>query len=206
MADEKRVFDVAKPGSSKPETGSKPMVVGHKMIKDPTLKETEDAPTEETPVVQQTVSKTIKPLEKDMQSETEAEKNDKKVEEKLSDAIKDNEEKLNPEAEVAAETNETKSNEQQQSDNTEQDAEEKEKIADQKEISEQENALKQEENLQKIIKEKTYNVHVEEASAHALKTFLKTFVIVAIVGLLVLVVLIDAEVIDLGVTLPFDFL
>ena len=89
MADEKRVFDVAKPGSSKPETGTKPMVVGHKMIKDPTLKEVEDDPVEETVNIQQTVSKTIKPLEKDEIPESNDEKKDTKDEEKPAEVKED---------------------------------------------------------------------------------------------------------------------
>ncbi len=40
-----KVFDVAKPGTSTPDTGSKPMVVGHKSITiDPTIKAAEDSP------------------------------------------------------------------------------------------------------------------------------------------------------------------
>ena len=43
MADEKKHMDVAKPGEAKPDTGSKPMVVGHKpILSDPDVKQKED--------------------------------------------------------------------------------------------------------------------------------------------------------------------
>jgi hypothetical protein len=74
------------------------------------------------------------------------------------------------------------------------------------EQSEADKAAGQEENLQKIIKEKTYNVPIKEASFSAFKAFVKTFIIVFLLGIVIIAVLIDAEIVDLGIELPFNFL
>lgn len=204
MADENRVFDVAKPGSSKPETGSKPMVVGHKMMKDTTLKATEDNKTEEPQKIQQTVGKTIKPLEADTSDELDNKDTNSKSETESSETEISKNEQPEAETEVTSESNDIKS-EEVSNPEPKPETEVVNKV-ETKEKSLQENGIELEENLQKIIKEKTYNVHIEEASALAFKTFIKTFIIVAIIGLVILIVLIDSDIIDLGITLPFDFL
>jgi hypothetical protein len=195
MADEKKVFDVAKPGSTKPDTGSKPMVVGHKIMKDPTLTNDEES-TDATdmPIAQQSKIK-ISPVSEEFASE--------KSDDTVSTST-DQSEHVNTIAEdesghdgTASETlPESQSPPQQTAEATAE--EKKEAILD--------NRIEQEENLQKIIKEKTYVVPIEEASYSAFKTFVKTFAIVSILGVIVLVVLIDAEIIDLGISLPFDLL
>lgn len=193
MAEGSKVMDVAKPGSSKPETGAKPMVVGHKIMKDPTLKDTVEETTEEPQQVKQSGGKTISPINHDEEAgETKnagsAQKDDSSTEENPQVAESKTEEQPvnNPSKEAEAEPVESTQEQQDKA------------VLDQR--------VEQEENLQKIIKEKTYYVHIEEASLSALKTFIKTFLIVGVVGVIVLVVLIDAGIIDLGITLPFDFL
>jgi hypothetical protein len=74
MSSEKKVFDVAKPGSSAPEIGSKPMVAGHKMMKDPSVTEN-DENKEPSNSIAQTSKIKIEPL-----SEEEKVENDTVVE------------------------------------------------------------------------------------------------------------------------------
>ena len=200
MAADDKVFDVAKPGSSKPETGSKPMVVGHKMMKDPTLTEKTDEKSEEPQGIQQTGGKTIKPLDKKVLNESTDDNTEAKTETSTSGEVV-----IKPLEKESEEKSETKYNSSGTETKPESDTTVNEETPAQKEKSAQDHSLEQEENLQRIIREKTYNVHINEASLSA-KTFIKTFIIVAIIGIIILVALIDADVIDMGVSLPFDFL
>lgn len=201
MAEKDKVFDVAKPGSSAPDTGSKPMVVGHKMMKDPTLKEIDESSeieTNEQPIAQ-TASKTIQPIDHsedksesdDHESEkTESIEDESTKEELVSSDLNKGEEKDEPAPENESDTEVEKPSETK---------EEKEKAS-------LELDAEREENLQKMINEKTYNVPIKEAASSATTSFIKTFALVLLLGILLLVVLVDAEVIDLGISLPFDFL
>jgi hypothetical protein len=189
MASDEKVFDVAKPGSSKPNTGSKPMVVGHKIMKDPTLVEDKQTEVhEKTEAISQASKITVEPVSEEFTgvknkiiNEHEVESGDKSETSKQSIPETEN----NVEESAAAEPEQT--------------PEEKKENADSLEIE-------REENLQKIIKEKTYIVPVQEASFSAFKTFLKTFLIVSLLGVLIILILVDLEIIDLGITLPFDIL
>jgi hypothetical protein len=196
MADEKKVFDVAKPGSAKPDTGSKPMVVGHKIMKDPTINNSnEETPPEEQPIIAQSSKITVSPVSEefvDSKNDSEAKTSDENVE--------STKEKLDDNKQEEKTPDNTAGIESKAEDKLESPTEEEKKE------SEAEDENQREENLQKIIKEKTYNLPIEEASYSSVKTFIKTFFVVGILGLIVLVLLIDAEVIDLGITLPFDFL
>lgn len=197
MADDKKVFDVAKPGSSKPDTGSKPMVVGHKIMKDPTLTDSENEQTEE--LAPQTNKVILNPISHDETEQPNPDENvvaDKKnspAEESVQETTTPkNDPVITPPTELAPETVEEEAQPAQT-------AEQKQEAADIEQVE-------QEENLQRIIKEKTYNVPIEEASYSAFKTFVKTFFVVGIIGLIIVMALIDAEIIDLGIVLPFDIL
>ncbi len=197
MAEKVKVFDVVKPGSSVPDTGSKPMVVGHKMMKDPTLKddnESSDLESNNEPIAQ-TESKTIQPLEQSEKiSEDEV---DKSLDADLSDEQTTNE---------APTIDEPKAEEVKIDSTTESEPEKSEETKENKEKATIELSADREENLQKMINEKTYNVPIKEASVSTTKTFIKTFVMVVLLGILLIAILIDAEVIDLGISLPFDIL
>jgi hypothetical protein len=197
MAEDKKVFDVAKPGSSKPDTGSKPMVVGHKIMKDPTITDSDNEQPEE--LAPQTNKITINPISHDDTAKQVT------VDENVSEVEKD----LPVEDGAVETTSHVEDTEPTDVVETAPEATEENQpaeTAEQKQAAADVEQVEHEENLQKIIKEKTYNVPIEEASYSAFKTFVKTFLLVAIVGLLVVAVLIDAEIIDLGVDLPFDFL
>jgi cobalamin biosynthesis Mg chelatase CobN len=194
--EDNKVFDVTKPGESKPDTGSKPMVVGHKLMKDPSITETEEKiESSDEKLVSTTIKKTITPLsESEKSAENVDDNNEKPVEEKVPGSE-------NEETNISEKNTEnTRENIQE----TENDPEkQKSKTLDEERV---EQAAKNEENLQKIISEKKYFVSIEEASYSSIKSFVATFTIVSLIALVVLVVLIDLEILDLGITLPFDLI
>ena len=64
-----KVFDITKPGDSRPETGAKPMVVGHKFMKDPSVSEPDDKKPEETEQpIAQTSKRIISPISEEKSS------------------------------------------------------------------------------------------------------------------------------------------
>ena len=86
---------------------------------------------------------------------------------------------------------------------TPEEAEKKAKEKDDDEVNEQ---LEREKKLQGLINSKKYNVQIKESTTTALKTFIITFLIVLLLGTIVVVGLIDADIIDLGVEIPIDVL
>jgi hypothetical protein len=198
MAEDRKVFDVAKPGSTKPDTGSKPMVVGHKIMKDPTLVDTEpDEAQKVEEIISQPSKVTVSPISEEFASVDG---------DKVNEASDDSEEADTSEATSLIE--ETKTEDTPTTDDTK--PESQLSIPEETPEEKKENAdtldMERELNLQKIIKEKTYVVPVQEATYSAFKTFIKTFLVVGLLGVAVLVILIDAEIIDVGITLPFDIL
>ncbi len=206
--DEKKVMDVASPGESKPETGSKPMVVGHKFLSaDPDVKST-DAQNDNAA--------------NNSKEETTAIPKKKIVLAPISENIKTEEEKTDDTDSVTATSEEAQNTEppkQQETDakdnndieeNTTQDPEieeaTKERTAEEKQSDEDKASQEKEAHLQEIIKSKEYYIPIKHHGASAAKTFLITFILVCLVGAVLLAVLMDAGIIDLGVQLPFDFL
>jgi len=195
MAGETKVFDVASPGSSKPDTGSKPMVVGHKNMLDPTLKgpvESESASSDPLPARRE---KTLIPTTENPEEVEMVIASDEKQQVPVDSTPK----------EVPIATNEPSApsavepSDEPKQETTEETPEQKQKVEDDLEIERQE-------KLEELIKSKKYNAPIKEASMSSVKTFVKTFTIVAVVGMIVLIVLVDAEILDLGVKLPFNFL
>lgn len=187
--EESKVMDVAKPGESKPETGSKPMVIGHKtMATDPSIKEEK---SEEQP------EKTDATQRKKIRLEPISSKDDPTKEE-------DSEEKVEvAKKEVTPSKSEEKGKSEVAQDNPVPPTEQ-EKAAEQQ--TEDDKKLEQEARLEEIIKSKEYNVPIKETSSRSIKTFFVSFIVVLVLGLLVGAALIDAEIIDVGIELPFDYL
>lgn len=183
--DDSKVFDVAKPGDSDPQMGSKPMVVGHKPHEDPDVKE---APKEDAP---KTKKVKLEPVSDDMKVKSQEKAEEKARQEKPAPADGSTESKSEPEKEK--ETPKETGIETPKSDSEELD--EKTKLQ-----------LEREENLQKLIKSKKYNVSIKETSNTNVRTFITTFLIITIVGLVGIAALIDAEILDVGLDLPFDLL
>jgi len=198
MAEDKKVFDVAKPGSTKPDTGSKPMVVGHKIMKDPTLVDTE---TDDAQKVEEIISQpskvTVSPISEEFANVDGDKANHTPDDSKEVDTT-----------EILPSKEDTKTEDIPTPDDTKPESEvsKPEETPEEKKENADTLDMERELNLQKIIKEKTYVVPVEEATYSAFKTFIKTFLVVGLIGVVVILVLIDAEIIDVGITLPFDLL
>ena len=194
MADKNKVFDVSKPGDSAPETGSKPMVVGHKMMKDTSVVEKSEENSEPTQPALTNKSKTIAPITGNEES------NDSIAETNIEEVA--SLEETNKVNDGGSETTAEPFN------TTEPNADEQavDKTEEEKNKEDIEFSVEKNENLQKIIKDKTYNVHIDGSSYSAFKKFILTFVIVVIISTIIIAGLIDANIIDLGVTLPFNIL
>lgn len=197
-------MDVQDPGKSKPETGSKPMVVGHKFLAaDPDVKLTDPDDQEK--------------VDKNDNNKIETTKK-KIVLEPISDNIKTDEEKSTPEAAKPNEVNEETEQKQQITEtspdqkqgheiNTSSDTKTSDEQDVAKEKAEESHAKEEkEERLKEIIKSKEYYVPIKRQGRSSTITFLMTFVFVCLLGVVVLAALIDAEILDLGVDLPFDLL
>lgn len=194
-----KVFDVAKPGEAKPQTGAKPMVVGHKLMKDPSVSDAESSKeiTEEQQPIAQTSKKTIVPI-----SEQEKNSDETNDTEKEQNTVDDKPEEVKEEKTESENKDITESVDQDESDSSK----EKEKTPSSAIEKNAEEAISNEENLQRIVNEKTYYVSIKEASYSSAKSFIKTFLFVGILAAVTVALLIDAEILDLGIELPFDFL
>lgn len=226
--DDDKVFDVAKPGSLDPDTGSKPMVVGHKSgviddtVKEPDSHEESDGEKVDTTTDTDTPAKkkTIVPISDsadDSTKETSANPSDESTDKDSADEdngdTKDSvTEKKTEEPAVIdnkktvldkLEDNDTKPSGDEKSEPDESD-EADEKKDEEKSASDE--AAEREERLQEIIKTKEYVVPIHESQGSALKSFMTVMLGVVLIGVVLGAILIDAEVIDAGITLPFDFL
>ena len=186
MADEEKHMDVAKPGTTNPDTGSKPMVVGHKIMKDPTVKEEKDSE---------------KPKETAKEKEEKKLPSQKKITLKPIEKSPEEKKKAEAEADTTA-----KSDVDGPSETTKKTDEEEPKTDSDKAKDKVNERYEKEEKLQELIKSKKYYVNIHESSSSPVQTFLITFIVVAIIGAIGLVLLIDAEILDLNIDLPFDFL
>jgi len=192
-ADETKVFDVAKPGSSDPETGTKPMVIGSRtMSYDPSMiepdqkNETDSKDTDSTePTITLSPSKklTLQPLDsvtasgRESSIDTEESMKDKDVAEGTAGDESDSSEDR-----------------------------EKQKTTDEIEKEHQVEVDEREQKLGELIKSGEYNVIINESKALSPKVFLTTFLLTGILVITIVVILIDLEIVDLGLSLPFDVL
>jgi len=204
--DDKKVFDVAKPGSSKPTTGTKPMVIGHKSLaQDPSInvKASENPPVEpkttDDNIVDSKVSappsqkkRVIVPL-----SDTTSNTEDNKA---------DTEQKPSSSSEVAEIKSSTPDSTNLQSVDETTSVIDKKDAPKDKEKDAGDIQLEREEHLQELIKSKKYAVNIKEKRSFGLKTFILTILGITILGAIVVVLLIDADIIDLGIKLPFDLI
>jgi len=219
---DKKVFDVAKPGESKPDIGSKPMIVGHKsMANDPMVtatkesgstdqeKDTSNKEKAKEQKVGTTLKKKIEPLtsaEKktastdSTQSETATSSGSNTMDEtdrKSAESTSTNKNKA-----PQVDTQDAKGQEDVDTDpsaveNNGEDTTKKEKKLDPVAL-----AMEREENLKKIIESKKYFLNINEKKSGSPTTFVVAFLGTMILGLAVLYALIDAEVLDVDYELP----
>jgi hypothetical protein len=187
MAKEDKVFDVATAGSIKPDIGAKPMIAGHKMLAaDPMVKTEADAQKENKKLSvhsEKTISAPVHDTtEVDKTDQSSAEEPQKADE--ATPQLNDEQKHETPdEAEASPEPD---------------------KAPTPKEMEDAE--VEAQEKLAKIIQSKKYVVPIHQAGGNAVRTFLVTFLIVLLLGSILFFVLVDAGIIDAGISLPFDLL
>ena len=231
-AKSKKVMDVAKPGEGEQSIGAKPMIIGHAPAVDPMVKNDADVEGEKVDVKPvQPPSKTrkvISPLS-DNSGSAESEKGNNADEQDNDPSEGD---KIVVKSQSAADFKESSSAEKTSLE-TEESSEkiQTEVPLDKKEASNQshpdqleqteiaeadenvrinetsEGSLKTKSSVDELIESKKYFVTVHKPSSNiSLADETRWFFITLVVGLIAMVALIDAGVLDLGVTLPFDFL
>lgn len=229
--DGKKVFDVAKPEATTPNTGSKPMVIGHKSLaSDPSVKEKTQDGDKVSEELDKTTARTaskikITPLsddEKTARSDAESKSSNENL--KSVDTKNETSDKASAEKKgtTPAEEDTNKSKDVKPDSSTEKEAnkepaseeakptsgeEADEKKEDDNENKKEDRDIAREKALQEMITSKKYEVPIKEANGGGFGSFLITLLVVALIGLVVGVVLIDAEIVnDTTINLPFDFL
>lgn len=177
----KKTMDVAKPGKSIPDSSSRPVIVSNKpQVQDPMVK-ADVAPPEESKSPEQPVthgSKVIQPLDHSADTEEAPQETAETPEEKEA-----KEEAAVVDA-VAGQADLGKKNTQAKIDADEQ---------------------KKQEELDKLIAEKKYFVPVGQV-AHRRNQRTVMVLILLIVVAAALYAAVDAELLDVGIELPFDFI
>jgi len=218
---EDKVFDVAKPGSSKPEIGSKPMIVGHKSLaNDPMVKEEDtEKPAGEAKTVSKndeqltqknTSEKRIEPISGDMKakdgstSEPEVKDAEPATESKEDSVKQDDKDSDAKEDSVSAKLKSTEESDTATSDKKEEKKDEKAGGKKEEKVDPAVEAMEKEEELNKLIASKKYNVDIKEKKPGSMKTFIYVFFGTTIVGLVALFVLIDTGTINSNIDLPFS--
>jgi len=202
--DKKKIFDVAKPGSSEPETGSKPMVIGHKSVSaDSSMlttkeKDSEDNESEQEHEATVGLSPSKKLILKPL---TDAEKNGTKNE---TDATQTKDKDLST-SEVPKSLNIKDSTTIEQVSKVNEKSEAS-KTVNELEKEKQEAVDLREAKLHELIKSGKYNVDINESKAFNFRSFITTFIVTALGVLLIVAVLIDLDILDIGIQLPFDLL
>jgi hypothetical protein len=197
---EEKIFDVARPGSSSPETGTKPMVIGHKtMASDPSIlkedaKQYEAKPDVEDnkePGITLSPSKklTLHPLNAEKKSDEDA------VEESNQSTTENKSESSSEKTDESSDDNELTSNPSEKSKTTNEIEKERQVVAE-----------AQEAKLQELIKSGKYIVDIKESHGFNFRSIITAFLFTGVILVVGLAVLIDLEIIDLGISLPFDIL
>jgi len=198
---DKKVFDVAKPGSSDPDTGTKPMVIGHKaMASDPSMVEKKEVTDEEElePKIQVSPSSkklTLQPLTSE-EKDGESQENQSGI--KATPTDKDDE--------VVKEEKTTNNSEKNDVEAITEEEPDVSKTADELEKEHQATSDEREAKLNELIKSGEYKVSINESKSFDLKVFALAMLAVLLVLGVILIALIDLEILDSGLTLPFDLL
>jgi len=199
MAQENKVFDVANPGSSKPDTGAKPMVVGHKHMLDPTLTGPIESESASSQPLSSRREKTLSPEAKSTNDKLDG------INDVESSSVIASDEKIEVTIKTIVESEDEPAVEMAKEPEAES-IEELEQTAEEKQKSEDDLGIAREDKLQEMIKSKEYYAPINEASLSSFGSFFKTFTVVVLLGIVVLIILIDAGIMDVGINLPFDLL
>lgn len=186
----KQVMDVAKPGKTPAEATARPIIVGHKPeVQDPMVTSAEDknpeveATTPAEPTLNPTGKKVIAPLTTETpEPEPEEKKPDEAKEPETQPETEPDEPKLLPDEDKTAEGDEGIKNE------------------------EQDVLKKQQERIDTLVAQKKYFVPIGSVRRRKsrMTALLVLFIIVGLLG--IAVIAIDAEIVDVGFTLPFKIM
>lgn len=222
----KKVFDVTKPGKSTPSASARPVIIGHKPMiqdpmvavqKDPTptappipekdqeLSEAEDA-TE--PKAKKTTAVVIEPpkdltLENEDTTVEKDEQEPKPVDEPVEQETPA-ENKPSVEDEPKEEPDEETTNDTDEMNGVGAVADQVVKKKEQEELDQAEKA--KQEAVEKLIQEKTYNLPIGEKRRKRRWTGLIIFLFLLLVLAATAYLLVDAGVIQTDITLPYDFI
>lgn len=209
MAEDK-VFDVAKPGTSQPQTGSKPMVVGHKTLaSDPSIKEDKEGEGQSQEItLSPAPNKKIRlaPISEEVVEDTETP--EPKEEVTIQSKVTEVEEPVSePEKEEVKET-ETEEKPEPEANNPVDDQQVPDVDGKNKKQDDAQAKLQQEkeQQLNALIESKKYNLNIKESHGSSIKKFLSVLFVLALLAVVVGVALEDAEILDLGIELPFDLI
>ncbi len=219
-----KVFDVAKPGTSTPDIGSKPMIVGHKsMAADPMMREKADAEEHEAsgaPKVQPSKLK-ISPFEvEDLEEntknlETQVDEKTDPVEDSATKEKQSNDDDLKVSiveeksekpkqnlAKVPAALNAHDQAEDEKSESVSVTAKDIKTDEKQKEIDPMVVESERDENLKKLIASKKYKLNIKETKERPSRNTLLMAVLLLLAGVAGLFAAIDTGALDLGFELP----
>lgn len=188
---QKKVNDISAPSESKPDIGSKPMIVGHKSLAaDPMVREkstadesqTKDAPQSVEVKVQapSATKKIIEPTPQDAQSDAK-------------------------ETTMSSDVSSEKNSSEQLKEPSDNDSDATEKKVD---IDPVAAALEKEESIRKIVESKKYRVSIKQArgSSSSSKNGIIALIALVIMGVGALFYLVDTNKLDVGFKLPFSVL
>ncbi len=222
--DDKKIMDVAKPGEGKQSIGSKPMIIGHSAANDPMVKEdgsTDEKKSTEPPSktrkVISPISDDVKPEEsEDTAAEQTQASEDKTTEESPKEADSSEEAAADTDVkEDSSETSEKKDadeNTSKDSQNKDEDTSSDEKVPEEtaaidEQASTDDAAAENKVHLDRLVESKKYFVTIHSDRQNtSMRVQIISFFATLLIGALIAAALIDAEIIDLGITLPFDFL
>lgn len=192
---DKKIIDIAGPGDSKVDIGSKPMIVGHKsMASDPMMREKQVEPEKPEAVAEETIE--VPKVEPEPKSEPiEPPSVKQKTIEPLSED--------NKPVEKAPDTKQTEEPEEIEKEEKPKTEEQVKSEKANAELDETALELEKEENLRKIIESKKYHVNIKQARGES-KSWIYVLIGLVVSAIIVLFVLVDTGKLDIGVKLPFS--
>lgn len=223
-----KVFDVAKPGTSTPDIGSKPMIVGHKsMAGDPMVRESAAKAKEaamgssavDTEIKPQPTKIKIQPLGDEEPAEEFAVSKDQtetstksEAAEAVTQDTKATEEAVADDRETTGTTTtetESKSDESQNSDDIKQKNEtpgSEESADDKAKVDPAVIESERDENVKKLIASKKYRLNIKETKERSSKNTVFAGVLILVVALAGLYLLVDTGKLNIGFEVPFHVL
>lgn len=226
MAEDKKLMDVAKPGTTAPQTGSKPMVIGHKsMANDPSVstdieqKDSAEAPSKKkitlSPIGDESKENSTDEVSTNEEEVTTKQSNEENSEKKLGSTKLEVKRELTvqPPESNPADKVETKKDDDVKplaQDTVQEGTKDKSDTENDEEETEApknpDDTPPNEARLQELIDTKKYFVPIKESKSSGSNSFVVAFAITVVIAVVVLLLLADAEILDLGFNAPTDFL